>query len=128
MSTQTLYVEWIGPIWQPGITTYKEEILKIGDGPFQTSFDDPRDPDEIESWISTHSGDFSGIDMWRATLIEERSDAKTVPTSILDDSWDRVTASTKKVFAKDVKALTEAEQLLWDETMVQVFNSGEDEL
>ena len=126
MTTMTLFVEWIGPIWQPGVVAHHQEALKIGDGPFQTHFDDPRDADEIESWISTHSGDFSGITMWTGTLIEERSDASTVSTDTTR-FWDRCTTTTKQVFAKDVKVLTDEEQIEWDDAITNIYSETMDD-
>lgn len=65
------FVQVIGAIWMPAITCAME--YPLADYDLETMRDEESGEitrEDIEQWLTTHSGDFQGIDDFRASIGE----------------------------------------------------------
>ena len=63
---ETINVKVVGKLWLPQCPAAQEYDLTIGQGPFETDIEPTQGG--VESWIATHTGDFSIVEDYQAEI------------------------------------------------------------
>lgn len=62
------FVQVIGKIWQPGLSTFAREYKLDSYALRNMSESETPTRGEVERWLGTHAGDFSAIEDFRASI------------------------------------------------------------
>lgn len=103
--TTKLYIDILGRTWMP--QSLAAQTLTLEDKDIEWHHIDPFDPDSVENYMYTHSGDFSKIVAYQVHVVQKRTEPP-----VQDGDWTVVIYGYKTVALKE---FTEEEQLQFDD-------------